>query len=109
MDLLRNMPSEKLESIGFKTIVADEIQHFKNPDSTRTAELRKLVTQAEYFIPLSGTPWKNRGSEYFSVLNMLDATRFSSNENFKSRWVDSYYDSKSGKMRQGGIRNIPAF
>lgn len=109
MDLLRNMPTEKIEKIGFKTVVADEIQHFKNPDSTRTAELRKLVTQAEYFIPLSGTPWKNRGSEYFSVLNMLDATRFSSNENFKSRWVDVYYDDKTGKYRQGGIRNIPAF
>lgn len=109
MDLLRNMPTAKIEAIGFKTVVADEIQHFKNPDSTRTAELRKLVTQAEYFIPLSGTPWKNRGSEYFSVLNMLDATRFSSNENFKSRWVDTYYDDKSGKYRQGGIRNIPAF
>lgn len=109
MDLLRNMPSEKIEKIGFKTVVADEIQHFKNPDSTRTAELRKLVTQAEYFIPLSGTPWKNRGSEYFSVLNMLDATRFSSNENFKSRWVEINYDEKAGKYRQGGIKNIPAF
>lgn len=109
MDLLRNMPSEKIEKIGFKTVVADEIQHFKNPDSTRTAELRKLVSNAEHFIPLSGTPWKNRGQEYFPVLNMLDATRFSSYENFKNRWVDTYLDPKTFKYRQGGIRNIPAF
>lgn len=109
MDLLRNMPTEKIEKIGFKTVVADEIQHFKNPDSTRTAELRKLVSQAEYFIPLSGTPWKNRGQEYFPVLNMLDATRFSSYENFKNRWVDYYLDTKTGKWRQGGIKDIPKF
>jgi len=109
MDLLRNMPTDKLDSIGFKTVIADEIQHFKNPDSTRTAELRKLVTKAEYFIPLSGTPWKNRGQEYFPVLNMLDPIRFPSYEAFKNRWVDIYLDTKTMKYRQGGIKNIPAF
>lgn len=109
MDLLRNMPTEKLDKIGFKTVVADEIQHFKDPDSVRTGELRKLVAKADYFIPLSGTPWKNRGQEYFPVLNMLDATRFSSYENFKNRWVDTYLDAQTGKIKQGGIRNIPAF
>lgn len=109
MDLLRNMPSEKMEKIGFRTIVADEIQHFKNPQSTRTSELRKLVGESEYFIPLSGTPWKNRGQEYFPVLNMLDASRFSSYANFKNRWVDYYLDERTGKIKQGGIRNIPAF
>lgn len=109
MDLLRNMPTEKLESIPYKTIVADEIQHFKNPDSTRTAELRKLVARAEYFIPLSGTPWKNRGSEYFPVLNMLKPEMFPSPQAFKNQWVEVYLDPKDGKYREGGIRNIPAF
>ena len=32
MDLLRNIPTEKLDEIPFKTIIADEIQHFKNAD-----------------------------------------------------------------------------
>ena len=109
MDLLKNMPSAKLEAIGAKTVVADEIQHFKNPDSNRTAELRKLVSSAEYFIPLSGTPWKNRGEEYFSVLNMLAPDKFSSFVSFKNRWVDTYYDKRTGKTKQGGIRDIPRF
>lgn len=109
MDLLRNMKSETLDSIGFKTIVADEIQHFKNPDSTRTAELRKLVSRAEYFIPLSGTPWKNRGQEYFPVLNMIDPSKFPSYASFKNRWVAYYTDPKTFKTKQGGIQNIPAF
>lgn len=109
MDLLRNLPTELLEKIPYKTVVADEIQHFKNPDSTRTAELRKLVARAEYFIPLSGTPWKNRGSEYFPVLNMLKPDMFPSPKHFKNVWIEQYLDTKTGKYREGGIRNIPAF
>jgi SNF2 family DNA or RNA helicase len=109
MDLLRNLPTEKIEEIPFKTVVADEIQHFKNPDSSRTAELRKLVSKAEYFIPLSGTPWKNRGSEYFPVLNMLRPEMFPSPKHFKAYWVDEYQDPKTGKWKEGGIRNIPKF
>ena len=109
MDLLRNMPTDKLEKIGYKTVVADEIQHFKNPDSTRTSELRKLVKSADYFIALSGTPWKNRGQEYFPVLNMLTPERFPSYKHFQSNWVDWYVDPKTFKTKQGGIRNIPRF
>jgi hypothetical protein len=109
MDLLRRMPEEKILEIPYKTVIADEIQHFKNPDSTRTAELRKLVAKAEYFIPLSGTPWKNRGSEYFPVLNMLRPEMFPSPKHFKNNWVDVYFDAKSNKYREGGIKNIPAF
>jgi SNF2 family DNA or RNA helicase len=111
MDLLRNMPTDKLESIGAKTIIADEIQHFKDPDATRTAELRKLVSMptVEHFIPLSGTPWKNRGQEYYPVLNMLDSEKFPSYAKFKNDWVDYYVDKDTGKVRQGGIRDIPRF
>ena len=109
MDLLRNMSTEKLEAMNFKTIVADEVQHFKNPDATRTAELRKLVSKAEYFIALSGTPWKNRGDEYFSVLNMLSPKRFPSYANFKSHWCHYYQDPRTGKWKMGGINNIPRF
>jgi len=103
------MPSEKIESIGFKTVVADEIQHFKNPDSTRTAELRKLVSQSDHFIALSGTPWKNRGQEYFPVLNMIDPVRFPSYAKFKNDWVDFQLDEKTGKYVQRGIKDIKAF
>ena len=109
MDLLRNIPTEKLEEIPFKTVVADEIQHFKDNDSIRTNELRKLVAKAEYFLPLSGTPWKNRGSEYFPVLNMLKPDMFTTPKSFQHNWIDYYLDKQTGKWREGGIKNIPAF
>lgn len=109
MDLLHRIDTEKLSQLGIKTIIADEIQHFKNPDSKRTQELRRLVNEVDFFIPLSGTPWKNRGSEYFPVLNMLDPTLFPSYNQFQNKWVDWYVDTRTGKYKQGGIRNIPAF
>lgn len=89
-----------------KTVVADEVQQIKNPDSSRTQQFRQLCKDKQV-IALSGTPWKNRGSEFFPILNILDATKFNSYQNFLTRWVDTYWDGKYTK--QGGIRNVPEF
>jgi len=106
-DLLRRFDRSKWEHAGIKTIILDECQHIKNPDSTRTQEVRELVKMAEHVIPLSGTPWKNRGSELFVALNMIDATKFPSFKRFVNNWVDYY--SSGDKYKEGGIRNIKAF
>ncbi len=108
-DLLRNIDPKKLEDLGIKTVVFDEVQHIKNPESRRTNEVRRIVSKVDFFIALSGTPWKNRGSEYFSVLNMLAPELFPSYARFKNRWVEIVYDPRTQKYKEGGIRNIPAF
>jgi Superfamily II DNA/RNA helicases, SNF2 family len=109
MDLLRNFPIEKLKALGIKTLIFDECQHIKNPDAARTQEVRRLVNEMDFTIMLSGTPWKNRGSEYFSVLNMLAPERFPSYAHFKNKWVSYKFDEKKGKYVEGGINDIPAF
>ena len=96
----------RFAEIGIKTVVLDECQQIKNPDATRTQEVRKICKECKV-IPLSGTPWKNRGDEFFTVCNMLDPMKFWSNAAFIDRWVDKYWDGKY--MRVGGIRNVPAF
>lgn len=106
-DLLRNFDSKKIKALGIKTVVGDEIQAIKNPDAARTREFRNLCRDIPGFIPLSGTPWKNRGSEFFVVLNMLSPTKFSSYQGFLDRWVDYYWDGNTYK--QGGIRNPDKF
>ena len=106
-DLLRRFDISKFEKLGLKTVILDECQLVKNPNSTRTGEVRKVVRLAQHVIPLSGTPWKNRGSEFFVALNMLDSLKFDSYERFKHRWIDYYYDGP--KLKEGGIRNIPLF
>jgi hypothetical protein len=98
----QGLPIEKLTSLGIKTVVLDECQQIKNPDSTRTQMIRRIVKSAEHVIPLSGTPWKNRGSEFFTVLNMLSPTKFWSYQYFLDHWVDHYY--QGNVLKQGGIK-----
>lgn len=106
-DIFRNMELSKIKEFGFKCIILDECQAIKNPDSSRTQAIRALVKAIPKVIPLSGTPWKNRGSEFFTVLNMLDPVRFYSFKHFKDNWVDEYYEG--GKTKEGGIRNPTKF
>jgi hypothetical protein len=104
---LRKFDLEKFKKIGIKTVILDECQAVKNPDSTQTQMTRDLVNQVETVIPTSGTPWKNRGNEYFVVLNMLDAKKFYSYKQFIDDWVDEYYEGNKKKM--GGIKNPAKF
>lgn len=107
-DLLRRMKRERLEMIDFDTVVLDECQQIKNVDSSRTQEVRKLVSKdGVKVIPLSGTPWKNRGGEFFPVLNMIAPTLFSSQQGYLDKWVAHYWEGN--KLKQGGISNPDKF
>jgi SNF2 family DNA or RNA helicase len=107
-DLLRRFPQEKLTKLGIKLVILDECQQIKNVDSARTQEVRKLVNNNGCkVIPLSGTPWKNRGSEFFPTLNLMDPIKFYSNQHFLDTWVEYYWDGPKRKM--GGIRNPKKF
>jgi len=70
--------------------------------------VRKVV-KGKKVLPLSGTPWKNRGSELYPVLNMMDPMKFPSFEKFKRDWVAIYWEGKYQK--EGGIKasRLPAF
>lgn len=91
---------------GIKTVILDECQQIKNPDSSRTQQIRRIVANKDV-IALSGTPWKNRGSEYFSILNMMAPQKFPSFMKFSNDWVDYY--AQGEKWKEGGIRRIPEF
>lgn len=111
---IKKLKSGKTIEIGFdrtkldfiKTIVADEVQQIKNPDSNRTQQFR-LLCKNKKVIALSGTPWKNRGSEFFTILNILSPSKFYSHQAFLNDWVQTYYDGKY--VKQGGIRNAAKF
>ena len=92
-------PAEKLDFI--KTVVIDEVQQIKNTDSERTKRVIRIC-QNKTVIALSATPWKNRGGEFFTVLNLLAPAKFSSYQGFLDEWVDFYFDGAYTK--QGGLR-----
>jgi len=107
-DLLRRFPREKIEKLGIKLVILDECQQIKNPDSSRTQEVRRIVNNNGCkVVPLSGTPWKNRGSEFFPVLNMMDPIKFYSHQRFLENWVEYFWQGNKKKM--GGIRNPVKF
>jgi SNF2 family DNA or RNA helicase len=107
-DLLRRFPREKLDALGIKLVILDECQQIKNVDSARTQEVRKLVNNNGCkVIPLSGTPWKNRGNEFFPALNLMDPVKFYSNQVFLDTWVEYFWEGNKRKM--GGIRNPKRF
>jgi len=97
---------KRFDEVGIKCVVLDECQQIKNVDSSRTQMVRRVVRDRKV-IALSGTPWKNRGSELFPVLNMLDPMKFYSEAGFKRQWVDTYYQGSF--LKEGGIRNIARF
>jgi hypothetical protein len=105
-DLLRRFPREKLHKLGIRLVILDEVQQIKNPDSSRTQEVRRLVSANPEckVIELSGTPWKNRGSEFFPALNLIDPIKFYSYQGYLDTWVEYYFEGAKRKM--GGIRNI---
>ena len=106
-DIFRRMDIEMFINHKFQAVIIDECQAIKNPDSSRTSCIRQIVKHIPRIIPLSGTPWKNRGSEFFVVLNMLDPKRFWSYKAFKDQWVDTYFDG--AREKEGGIRNPKKF
>ena len=108
-DLLRRFKREKLHALGINLVILDECQQIKNPDSSRTQEVRRLVSATNNckVIELSGTPWKNRGSEFFPALNLIDPIKFHSYQHYLDTWVEFYWDGAKRKM--GGIRSIERF
>jgi hypothetical protein len=108
-DLLKRFNKEKLAKIGIKLVILDECQQIKNADSTRTQAIRQFVGSDVTIkvVGSSGTPWKNRGNEFFPILNMIDPIKFHSNQAFIDEWVAYYYHGNKEKM--GGIKNVEKF
>lgn len=59
-------------------VIGDEIHYIKNPLAKRTMLFHELLerSQAERFIGLSGTPIKNRVSEFYSILSACSYNKF---------------------------------
>jgi non-specific serine/threonine protein kinase len=75
--------------LGIELIIVDECQNFKDASSERSKALVKFIeeTKIKHKIFLSGTPIKNRASEYFVALNLLAPTIFNSDMQFKREWL----------------------
>lgn len=78
--------AEGLGRIPFATLVVDEAQAAKNPDTARAKALRGL--QAEARVALTGTPVENRLSELWSLFRIVFPGLLGSREAFRKRFVE---------------------
>ena len=81
--LLRN-DAELLGSIAWDTVVLDEAQAIKNPDSQLARAAYKL--RGGWRVSLSGTPIENRLDELWSQLNFVNPGLLGNRRDFASRW-----------------------
>lgn len=88
-------------------VVADEVQAFCNPASARTGLATLLLKRyrPQYFVGLSGTPIRNRVSEFWSLLNIL-AIRHSMPPQFKSHFQFCRHFAHETPMFFQGRRTI---
>lgn len=98
---------DMITKLGIKTIIIDECQMIKNPESKRTKAIQQVCQMVDHKIALSGTPIKNNAAEYFPILNMLRPDKFPSHKNFVFGWCDTYFDGY--KTKTGGLKNVPKF
>jgi len=87
---------EELQEIPFRTVILDEAQAIKNPDSQTARAARRL--QAQRRIALTGTPLENRVSELWSLMEFLNPGFFGARQRFEERLA--------GPAAQGEARAI---
>lgn len=106
-DLLRRLPETYFDTVPFKLLILDECQHIKSHTSNRTNQVRKLADKIKYIIALSGTPIKNRPSEYFPILNILRPDMFRDRSSFLNNHVNTY--NNGFQIKEEGLRNPKRF
>jgi len=92
---------------AIKTVIIDECQAIKNHTSGRAKAVQSLCKETPHIMALSGTPIKNNAGEYFTILNVLQPTRFPTYQGFLDRWCDHYWNGYGEKV--GGLANPDLF
>lgn len=90
-----------------KTIILDECQAIKNHLSGRAKAVQLIAKNCEHVIGLSGTPIKNHAGEYFTILNLIQPSRFPHYQGFLDTYCDYYSGFYANKV--GGLRNPERF
>lgn len=90
-----------------QTVIIDECQAIKNHLSGRAKATQDVCRTAKHIIALSGTPIKNHAGEYFTILNILQPTRFPTYQGYLDTYCDTYDSMYATKV--GGLSNPELF
>jgi SNF2 family DNA or RNA helicase len=76
---------EALAGIAWDSVILDEAQNIKNPETRQAQAARELT--ARHRIALTGTPVENRLAELWSLLNFLNPGYLGSQESFRANYA----------------------
>jgi superfamily II DNA or RNA helicase len=76
---------EPLAALRFATLVLDEAQAIKNPDTLRARAAHRI--QADFHLALTGTPVENRTSELWSIFRVVVPGLLGSWGHFRARFA----------------------
>jgi len=91
--LLRN-DIDDLAEVDWDTVILDESQNIKNPDSQVARAAYRL--RAAWKVTLSGTPVENRLEELWSQLHFTNPGLLGGRTDFNDRWARPIGDGDSG-------------
>lgn len=106
-DLIKNEEMFSMLSEPIPTLIIDECQAIKNHLSGRAKHVQDLARTAKHIIALSGTPIKNHAGEYFTILNILQPSRFPTYQGFLDKFCDVYNSGYTLKV--GGLSDSEYF
>jgi len=88
-----------LQNLNFKSLILDEVHELRHEDTSKRYQCKMLSKKVDYCIGLSGTPIYNKGSEIFSVLDVISPNCLGKQEEFNREWCDW------GSVREPAILN----
>ncbi|WP_375767806.1 DEAD/DEAH box helicase [Archangium gephyra] len=97
----------RFAEVSFATLVLDEAQAVKNPDTARAKAVRALKAEAR--IALSGTPVENRLSELWSLYRLVFPGLLGSRESFRTRFAGPIERTKDPEARAALARVVRPF
>lgn len=72
-------------------VIIDEVQRIQNPGTKQTKGTKLLCMDVPHVVGLSGTPFDNKVSGFFTILNILRPDIFPNREKFLFRYCNPQY------------------
>ncbi|MEO6788451.1 MAG: SNF2-related protein [Chthoniobacteraceae bacterium] len=95
------------EGMQFATVILDEAQHIKNPDSQNAHAASSL--QSRHRFVLTGTPIENSVRDIWSLMNFLMPRYLGTRAEFRERYESAIQGDAGGREQQRLTRRIRPF
>lgn len=95
----------KFASKHWDIVIVDEAQELCGATSKQSLVLVPFIKQIPRVLLLTGTPQRNRPSELFNLLSMIDPGTFCNRKAFTTKFCDGHYN-KFKKWEERGATNV---